>query len=177
MAQDIVPKVTWRHTFYIAGLMCLAFIGIDWLHFFVFGTKFTYLLNPGSPTAAIDFVFYILVFAGMAFLVGCLVSFGTKDVVVAGILGPLLFLIVNGFILYGLLLLNPAYGSQLIPHWHWIYGSFPNWNAILPEVIIGFVMLYLQSFLIFFILAFPFILAASFSGHAIRETMGWNFPG
>lgn len=176
MAQDVEPRVVWRHTFYIAGLMCLAFIGIDWLHFFLFGTKYTYLLNPASPTAALDFLFYLLVFAGMAFLIGFFVNFETKDVVVAGILGPFLFLIVNGFVLYGLLYLNPAFGSMLIPGWQSIWGPYPDWFMILPEVLVAFALLYLQSFVLFLVLALPFILAMSFTGHAIRETMGWNFP-
>ncbi len=176
MAQDIEPRVVWRHTMFIAGLMCLAFIAIDWVHFFVFGTKFTYLINPSSPTAIFDFFFYLFVFAGMAFLIGFLVSFETKDVVVAGLLGPFLFLIVNGFIIYFLLLQNPAFGSMLIPHWQWIWGVDPNWTAILPQVVQAFWLLYLQGFLLFLVLALPFILTLSFTGHAIREMMGWNFP-
>lgn len=176
MAQDIKPKVVWRHIIVISGLMCLALIGIDWLHFFFFGTKFTYLINPYSATAALDFFFYLFSFAGMAFLIGFLVSFETKDVVVAGFLGPFLFLIVNYFILYALLLLNPAYGSTLIPHYEWIWGIYPDWVSILQEVAVGFSLLYAQSFLLFLVLATPFILVMSFTGHAIRQMMGWNFP-
>ncbi len=176
MAQDIKPKVVWRHTFFIASIMCLAFIGIDWIHFFIFGTKFTYIINPISPTAIIDFFFYLIVFAGMAFLIGFLVNFETKDVVVAGILGPFLFLFVNFFILLGLLYLNPAYGTMLIPHWQWIWGVSPDWVALLPDVIMAVSLLYAQSLLLFLVLALPFILALSFTGHAIREMMGWNFP-
>ena len=177
MAQDIKPRVRWRHTFFIAILMCLAFIVIDWIHFFIFGTKFTYIINPISPTSAIDFFFYLFMFGGMAFLVGFLVNFETKDVVVAGFMGPFLFLIINYVILLGLLYLNPAYGSMLIPHWQWIWGVDPNWNAILPDVNVAFSILYAQSLLLFLVLATPFILVAAFSGHAIREVMGWNFPG
>ena len=176
MAQDIEPKVVWRHTLYITVLMLFAFLGIDLLHFILYGTKFTYLLNPASPTSAIDFFFYLITFAGMGFLVGFLVNFETKDVVIAGVLGPYWFLIVNGFILQLLLLLNPAYANQLIPHWQWIWGVTPNWWAILNETTIAFLILYLQSFILFTVLALPFILASSFSGHAIREMMGWNFP-
>jgi hypothetical protein len=157
-------------------MMMFAFIGIDFLHFIVFGTKFTYLLNPASPSSAIDFFFYLLTFAGMGFLVGFLVNFETKDVVIAGILGPYWFLVINGFILHILLLLNPAYANQLIPHWQWTWGVTPDWLAILDQTMFTFWMLYLQSFLLFTVLALPFILASSFTGHAIREMMHWNFP-
>ncbi|MFX0168635.1 MAG: hypothetical protein ACFE89_04665 [Candidatus Hodarchaeota archaeon] len=177
MAQDIEPKIVWRHTFSIAVLMLVAFIAIDGLHFFIFGTKFTYLLNPASATAVIDFFFYLLTFAGMAFLVGFLVNFETKDVVIAGVLGPYLFLVVNGVILHILLMLNPAYATTLIPHWQWTWGPTPDWFAILDQILITYWMLYLQSFLLFTVLALPFILATSFTGHAIRVMMGWNFPG
>ncbi len=175
MAQDIKPKVSWGHTIFIALLMCLAFLGIDWLHFFIFGTKFTYIINPISPTSVLDFFLYLFVFGGMAFLIGFLISFETKDVVVAGFMGPFLFLTLNYFILLGLLYQNPAYGSMLIPHWQWIWGVYPDWLAILPDVIVAFSMLYAQSLLLFLVLALPFILSTSFTGHAIREMMGWNF--
>lgn len=175
MAQDIKPNVVWRDTFLISGIICLTLIGIDWLHFFIFGTKFTYLINPLSPTAALDFFFYLFVFAGMAFLIGFVVRrFETKDVVVAGFLGPFIFLIVNYFILVGLLNLNPAYGVQLIPHWQWIWGTNPNWVAIYPEVFVGFSILYAQGFLLFLVLATPFILVMSFTGHALRQMFAWG---
>jgi len=74
MAQDIEPKVVWRHTLFITVLMLFAFLGIDTLHFILFGTKFTYLLNPASSTSVIDFFFYLITFAGMGFLVGFLPS-------------------------------------------------------------------------------------------------------
>lgn len=177
MAQDIEPKVVWKHTFFIAILMCLAFIGIDWIHFFIFGTKFTYIINPMSPTNVFDFFFYLFVFAGMGFLIGLIVNFETKDVVVAGFLGPFIFLAVNFFILFVILHIYPPYGAQLIPHHQWIWGIFPDWLVIFPEVIQHFVLMYLLwGFLMFFILAFPFILAFSFSGHTIRVMMGWNWP-
>jgi hypothetical protein len=176
MAQDIKPRVRWRFTLMIAGLMCLAFIGIDWFHFFLFGTKFTYLINPLSATAALDFFIYLFVFGGMAFLIGFLVSFETKDVVVAGFLGPFLFLIMNYFIILGLLYVNPAYTTSLIPGWQWIWGFNPNWVAVLQDVIVGFTLLYLQSLILFLVLATPFILVLSFTGHAIRQMLGWNFP-
>jgi hypothetical protein len=156
--------------------MMFAFLGIDLLHFILFGTKFTYLLNPASPTHVFDFFFYLITFAGMGFLIGFLVNFETKDVVIAGVLGPYWFLVLNGVILYILLLLNPAYANQLIPHWQWIWGVSPNWSAILPETIVAFGMLYGQSFILFTVLALPFTLASSFTGHAIRVMMGWNFP-
>ncbi len=175
MAQDIKPRVRWRHTLVIAGIMCIAFIGIDWLHFFIFATKFTYLINPLSPTAALDFFIYLFVFGGMAFLVGFLANFETKDVIVAGFLGPFLFLIFNYFIILGLLFVNPAYGSTLIPGWQWIWGFNPDWASILPEVFVGFTLLYLQSFILFLVLATPFILVLSFTGHALRQMMGWNY--
>jgi hypothetical protein len=154
--------------------MVLGFIGIDWLHFFIFGTKFTYLINPLSQTSAIDFFFYLFVFAGMAFLIGFLITFETKEVVVAGFLGPFLFLIVNFFILLGLLFMNPAYATSLIPGWQYIWGMNPIWAVVFPEVLIGFTLLYLQSLLLFLVLATPFILVLSFSGHAIRQMMGWG---
>ncbi|MFX1564052.1 MAG: hypothetical protein ACFFDP_12175 [Promethearchaeota archaeon] len=168
MAQDIRPKMVWKHTLYISGLMCLTFIGIDWVHFFFLGTKFTYFINPASPTGVMDFFFYLFTFAGMGFLIGILVEFETRDVVTAGILGPLLFLFVNGFIIHLLLILNPAYATMLIPDWVILYGATPDWFALLPSTLQTFWLLYLQGFILFFVLGFPFILAASFSGHAIR---------
>jgi hypothetical protein len=168
MAQDMHPKIMWKHTLFISGIMCLAFIGIDWVHFFLLGTKFTYFINPASPTGVLDFFFYLFTFAGMGFLIGLLVEFETKDVVMAGILGPLLFLFVNGFILHILLVQNPAYATMLIPDWAILYGTSPDWIALLPNVIQSFWLLYLQGYILFFVLGFPFILAASFSGHAIH---------
>jgi hypothetical protein len=178
MAQDIRPRVVWRHTLFISGITCLAFLGLDWLHFFILGTKFTYLINPISPTAVIDFFFYLFAFAGLGFLIGLLVNFETKDVVVAGFLGPMFFLIANGFILHLLLMQNPAYATMVIPHWQLLWGTNPDWAFLLQSgaILQSFWLLYLQSFILFLVLAFPFTLAASFSGHAIRVMSGWNFP-
>ena len=95
---------------------------------------------------------------------------------IAGVLGPYWFLIVNGFIIQILLILNTAYANQLIPGWQELWGANPNWVVILPETMSAFWLLYPQSFILFTVLALPFILASSFTGHAIREMMGWNFP-
>lgn len=153
---------------FISGLMCLAFLCLDWIHFFFLGTKYTYFLNPASPTGTFDFFFYLFAFAGMGFLIGLIVEFETKDIIVAGILGPLFFLFVNSFILHILLLQNPAYATILIPDWVLIYGSNPDWIALLPSTLQSFWLLYLQGYILFFVLAFPFILASTFSGHGIR---------
>ncbi len=174
MAQDIRPRVRWRHILTIAGIMCLGFIGIDWLHFFLFGTKFTYLINPLSPTAAIDFFFYLFVFAGMAFFIGFFVTFETKEVVIAGFLGPFLFLFFNYFIILGILFINPAYATTLIPGWQWIWGMDPNWVAVFNEVLVSFTLFYLQSLFLFLVMATPFILVLSFTGNAFRQMMGWS---
>lgn len=168
--------VTWKHTLFLSCLICLIFTGIDWLHLFLFGTKFTYLINYLSPTSTADFIFYELVFAGLSFLVGLLANFDTKDVVVAGIIGPFLFLGINGLIIHFLLVQNPAYASNLILHWQAIYGTAPDWSALLPLNLQTFWMLYAQSLLLFFILAFPLILVCCFSGHVIRVMSGWNRP-
>ena len=178
MAQDIKPRVVWRHTLLLSGITCLAFIGLDWLHFFVLRTKFTYIINPISPTSVIDFFFYLFAFAGLGFLIGLVINFETKDVVIAGLLGPMLFLIINGFIIQLLLFQNPAYATMLIPNWEWFWGTTPDWAFLLQSgaILQAFWLLYLQSFILFFVLAFPFTLAASFSGHAIRVMSGWNFP-
>ncbi len=176
MAQDIEPKVVWRHTLGISLLTCITFIAIDWLHFFIFGTKYTYIINPSSPTAAMDFFFYLFTFAGLSFIIGLIVNFETKDIVIAGFLGPLFFVILNGFILHFLLLQNPAYATTLIPHWQWLWGVSPDWYALLPEILVSYWIMHLTGLVMFFVLAFPFILATSFSGHVIRVMMGWNFP-
>jgi hypothetical protein len=178
MAQDIRPTVVWKHTLFISGVLCLAFLGLDWLHFFVFGTKFTYIINRLSPTVVSDFFFYLLAFAGMGFLIGLVINFETKDVVIAGFLGPVLFLIVNGFIIQLLLVQNPAYASTLIPDWQLYWGTSPDWAFLLSSgaTLQAFWLLYLQGLLVFLVLCFPFILAATFSGHAIRVMSGWNFP-
>jgi hypothetical protein len=178
MAQDIKPRVVWRHTLFISSITCLAFIGLDWLHFFILRTKFTYIINPLSPTGVFDFFFYLFAFAGLGFLIGLIVNFETKDVVIAGFLGPLLFLIINGFIIHLLLIQNPAYATMLVPNWDWFWGTSPDWAFLFQSgaILQAFWLLYLQSFMLFFVLAFPFILAASFSGHVIRVMSGWNFP-
>jgi len=49
-------------------------------------------------------------------------------------------------------------------------------TGYLDQTLVTFWMLYLQSFLLFTVLALPFILASSFTGHAIREMMHWNYP-
>ena len=176
MAQDTRIGVVWRNALIISGVICLVYLGIDWVHFAIFGTKFTYILNPASPTAFFDLVFYLFVFAGLAFLVGFLFSFEAKDVVVAGFLGPFLFLIINYFVILGLIFLNPAYALMLVHHWQWYWGVYPDWPAILPEVIVVFTTLYSDGLFLFLLLATPFILAASFTGHSLREMMSWNLP-
>ncbi|MFX1509294.1 MAG: hypothetical protein ACFFBR_03215 [Promethearchaeota archaeon] len=151
-------------------------MGIDWLHLAIFGTKFTYILNPASPTAFFDLFFYLFIFAGLAFLVGFIFTFEAKDVVVAGFIGPFLFLLVNYFIIIALLHQNPAYGSSLVHHWQWYWGVYPDWLKILPEVQTVFTILYSDGIFFFLLLASPFILAASFTGYAAREMMRWKLP-
>ncbi len=176
MAQDMKTPITWKYTITFTVLLALLYIGLDWLHLFFYGTKFTYLINYLSPTAASDFWFYIGMFAGISFLVGLLMNFETKDVVVSGIFAPFLFLALNGLVIHVLLIQNPAYATSLIPQWQDIYGISPNWSAILPELILGFWIIYGTSLWVFFVLAFPFILVCTFSGHVIRVMSGWNHP-
>ena len=159
----------------MAWLMCLAFLGIDWLHFFLMGTKFTYLMNPASPTAASDFIFYLLAFVGMGFLIGLLVNFETKDVVAATQLGPLFFLAVNGVIVHFLIIQNPAYAASIIPHFNLIYGN-SNLYEVLPLIIRDFWIIYAHGILLFELFCIPFTLASTFTGHTIRVMLGWNWP-
>jgi len=175
MAQDIEPKVTWKHTLGMAWLMCLAFLGIDWIHFFLVGTKFTYLMNPLSPTAASDFLFYLLSFVGMGFLMGLLVNFETKDVVAATQIGPLFFLAVNGVILHILIIQNPAYAAFIIPNFNYVYGSV-NLYEFLPMILLDFWIIYAHGILLFELICIPFLLTSSFTGHLIRVMLGWNWP-
>jgi len=111
---------------------------------------------------------------GMAFLIGFFVTFETKDVVIAGFLGPFLFLFFNYFIILGILFINPAYTTTLIPGWQWIWGMNPNWAAVFNEVLVSFTLLYLQSLFLFLVMATPFILVLSFTGNAFRQMMGWS---
>ena len=176
MAQDMRHPITWKHTLLFAIILALVYVGVDWLHLIVFGTKFTYLVSYMSATAASDFWFYVALFAGVSFLVGLLMNFETKDALIAGILGPVIFLLLNGLIIHALLLQNPAYATSLIPQWQDIYGVSPDWYAILPETTLGFWILYGNSLTFFFVIAFPFILVCTFSGHVIRVMGGWNRP-
>ncbi|MFX1476257.1 MAG: hypothetical protein ACFFCO_12390 [Promethearchaeota archaeon] len=176
MAQDMEFPVTWKYALGFAMLLALIYIGVDWLHFLFLGTKFTYLINYLSPTAASDFWFYIALFAGVSFMVGLLMNFETKDVVIAGILGPFIFLGLNGLIIHIILLQNPTYAIYLIPQWQDVYGVTPDWYAIQPELIFSFWILYANSLWLFFVLAFPFILVCCFSGHVIRVMSGWHHP-
>jgi hypothetical protein len=176
LAQDVQPRITWKHALGFAFVLALVYLGVDWLHFLVFGTKFTYLINPLSPTADLDFWFYIAVFAGVSFLVGLLMNFETKDVVIAGMLGPFIFLGLNGLIIHFLLLQNPTYALYLVPDIQYIYGINPDWPAILPELTFSYWIMYVNSLWLFFVLAFPFILVCCFSGHVVRIMSGWHHP-
>lgn len=153
----------------------MAYLGIDLLHFVIFGTKFTYILNSASPTAAIDFFIYLFFFGGATILIAFLVKFEARDVVAAGFIGPFLFLVVNYFIILELLFLNPAYASTLMYHWQWYWGVYPEWSSILPELLVTFSAFYADGYLLFLLFYTPFILAASFFGYAIGEIKSWNF--
>jgi hypothetical protein len=168
-------NVEWSRALLISSILCLVYLGIDLFHFFIFGTKFTYIFNSASPTASIDFLFYIFFFGGAAIIVAFLMKCETRDIVAAGFIGPFLFLIVNYFIILWLLFLNPAYGSTLIYHWQWYWGVYPDWSVILPEVLVTFSAFYVDGLFLFLLFYTPFILAASFFGHAFGEIKSWDF--